>query len=113
MGLKLCVLLIFLYRWLKRFQGTSTDGRSCLIGQIPAKRFLPQVSSRDIVAGLFSNTFYTACSKRFLDLSYHAVVCLVEAHPTQSSKIHLPPVLSSAFLVVYRLGGAGPRGQAL
>jgi len=41
--------------WLKRFQGTSTAGRSCLIGQIPAKRFLPQVSSRDIVAGLFSN----------------------------------------------------------
>jgi hypothetical protein len=31
-----------------------TDGRSCLIGQIPAKSFLPQVSSRDIVAGLFS-----------------------------------------------------------
>ena len=31
----------------------------------------------------------------------------------QSSKIHLPPVLSGAFLVVYRLGGAGPRGQAL
>jgi len=53
LGLKLCALLIF---WLKRFQGTSTDGRSCLIGQIPAKRCLPQVSLRDIVAGLFSNT---------------------------------------------------------
>jgi hypothetical protein len=26
-----------------------------VIGQIPAKSFLPQVSSRDIVAGLFSN----------------------------------------------------------
>ena len=42
-------------RWLKRFQGTSTGGRSSLIGQISAKRF-SQVSSRDIVAGLFSNT---------------------------------------------------------
>ena len=42
---------------MKRFQGTSTVGRSCLIGQIPAGSFLPQVSSRDIVAGLFSNTF--------------------------------------------------------
>jgi hypothetical protein len=50
-----CVVCI-LYRWMKRFQGTSTDVRSCLIGQIPAKRFLLQVSSRDIVAGLFSNT---------------------------------------------------------
>ena len=43
-------------RWLKRFQATSTGSRSCLIGQILAKSFLPQVSSRDIVAGLFSNT---------------------------------------------------------
>ena len=25
---------------MKRFQGTSTGGRSCLIGQIPAKSFL-------------------------------------------------------------------------
>ena len=54
-GAKTLCIAYFLYRWLKRFQGTSTDGRSCLIGQIPAKRFLPQVSSRDIVAGLFSN----------------------------------------------------------
>ena len=52
MELKLCVIAYYLYRWLKRFQGTSTDGRSCLIGQIPAKSFLPQVSSRDIIAGL-------------------------------------------------------------
>jgi hypothetical protein len=39
-GLKSLCIAYFLYRWLKRFQGTSTDGRSCLIGQIPAKRFL-------------------------------------------------------------------------
>jgi hypothetical protein len=55
-GAKTLCIAYFLYRWLKRFQGTSTGGRSCLIGQIPAKRFLPRVSSRDIIAGLFSNT---------------------------------------------------------
>ena len=53
-GAKTLCIAYFLYRWLKRFQGTSTGGRSSLIGQIPAKRF-SQVSSRDIVAGLFSN----------------------------------------------------------
>ena len=42
-GAKTLCIAYFLYRWLKRFQGTSTDGGSCLIGQISAKRFLPQV----------------------------------------------------------------------
>ena len=39
-------------------------GRSFLIGQIPAKRFLLQLSSRDIVAGLFSNTTMPALPRR-------------------------------------------------
>ena len=65
-------------RWLKRFQGTLTDGRSCLIGQIPAKRCLPQVSLRNIVAGLFSNNKLIAITKvkiLLLLLLYKACKC--------------------------------------
>ena len=59
MGLKLCVLPFFFYiGGLRDFKELRLHGRSSLIGQIPAKRFLPQVSLRDIVAGLFSNTEY-------------------------------------------------------
>jgi len=50
----LLVQLILVFK--DQHTGTEYDGRSCLIGQITAKRCLPQVSSRDIVAGLFFNT---------------------------------------------------------
>ena len=60
MGLKLCVLLVFYICGWRDFKELRLHGRSCLIGQIPAKIFLPQVSSRDIVAGLFSNIYQLA-----------------------------------------------------
>ena len=80
MELKTLCIAYFLYRWLKRFWGTSTDGRSCLIGQIPAKRCLPQVSSRDIVAGLFSNTFDSGAVARKSAAQKSAV--LLPPHPS-------------------------------
>ena len=85
MGLKLLCIAYLLYRWLKRFQGTLTISRSCLIGQIPAKRFLPQVSSRDIVAGLFSNRHQTNGSQQ------STVTKTRQSFEHQSLKIGLSP----------------------
>ena len=48
-------LLIFYIGDWRDFKELQPHGRSCLIGQISAKRFPAQVSSRDIVAGLFFN----------------------------------------------------------
>ena len=81
MELKTLCIAYFLYRWLKRFRGTLTDGRSCLIGQIPAKRCLPQVLSRDIVAGLFPNTMCIASSSAEVDKpAYRTVNTLTLTH---------------------------------
>ena len=45
MGLKLCVLLIFYIGGWRDFKELRPHGRSCLIGQIPVKRFLLHVIS--------------------------------------------------------------------
>ena len=68
MKLKLCALLIFYIGSWRDFKELRPHGRSCLIGQIPVKSFLLQVSSRDIVTGLFSNN-NRASTKFYLDIS--------------------------------------------
>ena len=52
----LCIAYL-LYRWLKRFQATSTVQSKLSDWSDSCQEVPPQVSSRNIVAGLFSNNY--------------------------------------------------------